>query len=222
MGLFGWFAGAPKSVHVDEDAVWMTPEAKLRGLCDNLEGQLPHSSLLLVVAHFPATLTQITGQVENYRFKPVVHDKALNASDIRRYADQSGAAPVVLVLAEKLTPEPASVSAQDDSQKPVTIVVGERHFLRGNDERILEFAQGLGRSCRLRFHLSLHDPLMQAIGATWVADMVASLGAKETDAIESRMITKRIQGAQIQFSKRALDDRKADSAEQWVELNGQK
>jgi len=222
MGLFGWFSGAPKSVHVDEDAVWMTPEAKFRGLCDNLEAQQSHSTLLLVVAHFPATLTQIKSEVENYRFKPVVHDKALSASDVRRYADQGGSPPVVLVLAEKLTPESASDSAQDVAKKPVAIVVGERHFLRGNDERILEFAQGLGRNCRLRFHLSLRDPLMQAIGATWVADMVANLGAKETDAIESRMITKRIQGAQIQFSKRGLDDHKADSAEKWIELNGQK
>jgi hypothetical protein len=49
--------------------------------------------------------------------------------------------------------------------------------------------------------------------------MVANLGAKETDAIESRMITKRIQGAQTQFGKRGVDDRKADSAEQWLELN---
>jgi hypothetical protein len=218
VGLLNWFKSAPNNMHADEDALWMTPEAKLRGLCENIEAQLPHSSLVLVVAHFPATLTQIKAEVEHYRLTPVVHDQALTTANVRRLADQGSAPPVVLVLAERLAPDPSPEPVAGHA-KPVTILVGERHFLRGNDEKILEFAKGLGRPCRLRFHLSLRDPLMEAIGGDWIAGMVGNLGAKETDAIESRMITRQIQNAQVQFTKRGMNDCKADSPEQWLALN---
>ena len=107
----------------------------------------------------------------------------------------------------------------DDHAKPVTIVVGERHFLRADDERIAAFARGLGRHCRLAFHVSVRDPLVQAFAGEWVVGMLTNLGANETDAIESRLITRRIQGAQAKFAAPGADDRKAESAEQWLEWN---
>jgi hypothetical protein len=218
VGLLGWFKSAPKTLRVEDDRVWMTPEAKYRGVAEDLEAQLPHSAMLLAVAHFPATLAQIKAEVEHYRFTPVVHDQALSAAEVRRLADQNGAPPIVLVLAERLIvdefPEPPS-----DHAKPVTLLVGERHFLRANDEKIVAFARGLGRHCRLAFHVPIRDPLMQAFAGEWIGDMLTNLGANETDAIESRLITRRIQGAQAKFVTSGAEERKADSAEQWLELN---
>src|SRR6266849_3733801 len=104
----------------------MTPEAKYRGVPEDLEAQLPHSSIMLAVAHFPATLVQIKGEVEHYRFTPVVRDQALSAADVRSLANQDGAPPIVLVLAERLIVDEFP-EALDDHAKPVTILIGERH-----------------------------------------------------------------------------------------------
>jgi preprotein translocase subunit SecA len=213
MGFWDWLKGKPKTVMVS-DIIWMTPDAKFRGIGNELEESLAGASPILVVAHFAKTLAEIKQVCESRSLPHTVHNGPLPAATVRKGAEIR----ITLVLAESLTsdeyPEPG-----DADSTPIRIVVGERHFLPANDERIEWFAASLGGPCQLRVHSSLRDPIVRAFAGDWIEQMLGNLGMTESEPIESRMLSRRIRAAQATFAKRALGDSRADSAEKWVELN---
>ena len=84
---------------------------------------------------------------------------------------------------------------------------------------LLEFARNLG--CRRRFvqHASLADPLLKIFAGQWVEGVLRRLGMQEDQVIESRMVSRRIRGAQKKIEDRATGDVPARSAEEWLEKN---
>ncbi|MGH7224899.1 MAG: preprotein translocase subunit SecA, partial [Gemmataceae bacterium] len=59
-----------------------------------------------------------------------------------------------------------------------------------------------------RFYLSLEDDLMRIFAGEWVSNLLARLGMKEGEAIESRMVSRRISAAQKKVEERHFDARK--------------
>src|SRR5207302_2419215 len=59
-----------------------------------------------------------------------------------------------------------------------------------------------------RFYLSLQDDLMRIFAGEWVANVLTKLGMEEGQSIESRMVSKRIEGAQKKVEERNFDIRK--------------
>ena len=56
--------------------------------------------------------------------------------------------------------------------------------------------------------LSLEDDLMRIFAGEWVKNMLTRLGMQEGEAIESRMVSRRIEGAQKKVEERNFDIRK--------------
>ena len=98
-------------------------------------------------------------------------------------------------------------------------MIAERHFLRSHDDTIVDFARSLGCRCRLSFHTSLKDPLMQHFAGEWVGQVLSRLGMKESDPIQSAMVGRRIQASQTTFARRVIDEQQASSAEEWLQMN---
>ena len=88
-------------------------------------------------------------------------------------------------------------------------VIGtERHEARRIDLQLRGRSGRQGDPGSSRFFLSLEDDLMRIFAGDWVKDMLTRLGMQEGEAIESRMVSRRIEGAQKKVEERHFDQRK--------------
>ncbi len=88
------------------------------------------------------------------------------------------------------------------------IVGTERHEARRIDNQLRGRAGRQGDPGSSRFYLSLQDDLMRIFAGEWVANILTRMGMEEGQAIESRMVSRRIEGAQKKVEERNFDIRK--------------
>ena len=96
MAFWDWFRGKPKAVEVADDAIWLTSEAKFRGLCGQAGDGLREARFALVVAHFPRTLDRVREELERRAVPHAAVPARLSAADFLRAAD-GGAEPRALL-----------------------------------------------------------------------------------------------------------------------------
>jgi preprotein translocase subunit SecA len=88
------------------------------------------------------------------------------------------------------------------------IVGTERHEARRIDNQLRGRAGRQGDPGSSRFFLSLQDDLMRIFAGEWVSGVLTRLGMQEGEAIESRMVSRRIEAAQKKVEERNFDIRK--------------
>jgi preprotein translocase subunit SecA len=88
------------------------------------------------------------------------------------------------------------------------IIGTERHESRRIDNQLRGRAGRQGDPGSSRFFLSLEDDLMRKFAGEWVSAILTRLGMQEGEAIESRMVSRRIEGAQKKVEERNFDIRK--------------
>jgi preprotein translocase subunit SecA len=88
------------------------------------------------------------------------------------------------------------------------IVGTERHEARRIDNQLRGRAGRQGDPGSSRFYLSLQDDLMRIFYGEWVANILTKLGMEEGQAIESGMVSRRVEGAQKKVEERNFDIRK--------------
>ena len=88
------------------------------------------------------------------------------------------------------------------------IVGTERHDRRRIDNQLRGRAGRQGDPGSSRFYLSLQDELMRMFAGEWVAKVLTRLGMQEGEAIESGMVTRRIEKAQKKVEEWHFDQRK--------------
>ena len=84
----------------------------------------------------------------------------------------------------------------------------ERHEARRIDLQLRGRCGRQGDPGSSRFFLSLEDDLMRIFAGEWVKNVLTRLGMQEGEAIESRMVSRRIEGAQKKVEERNFDIRK--------------
>jgi preprotein translocase subunit SecA len=84
----------------------------------------------------------------------------------------------------------------------------ERHESRRVDNQLRGRAGRQGDPGSSRFFLSLEDDLMRIFAREWVGTLLQKLGMEEGVPIESRMISKRIEGAQKAVESQNFESRK--------------
>ncbi|MFO7905930.1 MAG: SEC-C metal-binding domain-containing protein [Pirellulaceae bacterium] len=88
-------------------------------------------------------------------------------------------------------------------------VIGtERHDARRIDLQLRGRCGRQGDPGSSRFFLSLEDDLMRIFAGPWVKGILEKLGMSEGERIESRMVTRRIEGAQKKVEERNFEIRK--------------
>ncbi len=195
MGLFDFLfgnSGRKWKATIEPDVIWLSQQAKWNAVADQLH-QCGDALAILLVAHFQETLAELQAIADQHK----------------------GPTPVQATLVEQL--KASQLPLSEDAT--IVLIAGERHFLRSEDERLLEFAEQLPCQCRVTYHLSLDDPLMQLFSGESTKAMLLKMGKKENEAIESKMVSRRIQTAQQRIAKSALGNKPAASAAQWLELN---
>ena len=88
------------------------------------------------------------------------------------------------------------------------IIGTERHESRRIDNQLRGRSGRQGDPGSSRFFLSLEDDLMRKFAGEWVSNVLARLGMEDGEAIESRMVSRRIEGAQKKVEERNFDSRK--------------
>ncbi len=88
------------------------------------------------------------------------------------------------------------------------VIATERHEARRIDLQLRGRCGRQGDPGSSRFYLSLEDDLMRIFAGEWVKNILTRLGMEEGQAIESRMVTRRIEGAQKKVEERNFDIRK--------------
>jgi preprotein translocase subunit SecA len=84
----------------------------------------------------------------------------------------------------------------------------ERHEARRIDLQLRGRCGRQGDPGSSRFYLSLEDDLMRIFAGEWVKNVLTRLGMQEGEAIESRMVSRRIEGAQKKVEERNFEVRK--------------
>jgi preprotein translocase subunit SecA len=88
------------------------------------------------------------------------------------------------------------------------IIGTERHEARRIDLQLRGRCGRQGDPGSSRFYLSLEDDLMRIFAGEWVKNVLTRLGMEEGQAIESRMVSRRIEGAQKKVEERNFEVRK--------------
>ena len=88
------------------------------------------------------------------------------------------------------------------------IIGTERHESRRIDNQLRGRSGRQGDPGSSRFFLSLEDDLMRKFAGEWVSAVLTRLGMEENEAIESKLVSRRIEGAQKKVEERNFDSRK--------------
>jgi len=106
----------------------------------------------------------------------------------------------------------AATAAEDHEQVIAAgglfILGTERHESRRIDNQLRGRAGRQGDPGESRFYLSLEDDLMRIFAKQWVSTLLERLGMEEGVPIESKMISKRIEGAQKAVEAQNFESRK--------------
>jgi hypothetical protein len=249
MGFWTWLTGKNSSVTAT-DRIWLTQAARRCGLCRELSEHLTSAQPVLLLAHFPATLTEVQQELSRQGVPHRSVDHAISAKEVSRWADPGAERLVHLGLVKQLQPDPfpdqrrpslrcfeqrLGVVNPAKREGSIHILVAERHFLRDCDDAVITFAEGLaaegliaeglvaedaGKRCHVMYHCSLEDPLMKVFAGAWVKQTLQRLGMEESAPLESPMIARQVRAAQRKFAARAGRWFDADSAEAWLQSNG--
>ena len=88
------------------------------------------------------------------------------------------------------------------------VLGSERHDARRIDLQLRGRCGRQGDPGSSRFYLSLEDDLMRKFGGEWVKNWLTRLGMQDGEAIESKMVSRRIEGAQKKVEERNFEIRK--------------
>jgi preprotein translocase subunit SecA len=105
---------------------------------------------------------------------------------------------------ENMKPEGETVRDMGGLQ----IIGTERHEARRIDLQLRGRCGRQGDPGSSRFFLSLEDDLMRIFAGEWVKSVLTRLGMKDGEAIESRMVTRRVEAAQKKVEERNFEVRK--------------
>ncbi|PHS03198.1 MAG: hypothetical protein COA78_18470 [Blastopirellula sp.] len=221
MGFFDWLF--PSKIHVElADEIWMTHEAKQRGFVQRLQQHIKEHDRLIIVVHFVDSMEFVCELLRQAQidFEHIQH--AWDARDTANFLQQSE--NTIVILAESL-PDTRAIgqSKQVDEFSPITsIFVYEKHLLLSQDERITLFAKSLPCRTELKYFLSLEDPLIKIFFGDWVQDWLTSAGGlQEDEAIESKMVGRRIRTAQKMIEEKIGNQPFAgpnpETTQQWLE-----
>ena len=199
MGLFDRLFGEKSNVTIGDDMIWLSKQAKFAGLAKVVRdcfAARERPTAVILVAHFEDCLAEL---------------QSIEDAD-------SFAGPVTVTLAGDLR-RVTSAEAVLDASQVIEIVAGERHLLSSRNNSVIVFARSLPCGCRITHHVSLEDPFMTMFGGETVKALLTRMGMKDDEAIQSRLISRRIKAAQKKIEVQATGDLPAQSAEEWMDRN---
>lgn len=196
MGLFDWLMGTSRQTVKLREMIWLTKKAKFEGIVHSMDApSLVRPDTIILVSHFADT----------HELLQLIADKTEDRHDVHT------------VMAREL-PELWQPLIRDESTF-LRLIVGERHPHAARDAEIFDLVQQHANRCDVIYHVALEDALMKAFAGAWVESSLRGLGMTEDEAIESKMVSRRIIDAQKKIAAQCQGEIDANSAEEWMERN---
>ncbi len=186
--MFGNLWGK-KSAQQQDDQVWKTAAACVKGLCrETVKSAGGGHSVIVVCLTMGAfeTMDAVLAAQQPAHCRDRFGRDALRARLARA---QAGAGSITIALCGSLPLDPVATSAA------VEILVHGRNASRAADAAIKHFADQLGPQASIAFHLSLEDALLKPLLASSLP-LFEKLGLAEDTALSHAMITRSIANVQ--------------------------
>lgn len=194
---------------IDEpDLIYKSFEDKIQAVVEDVANRHEKGQPVLL-----GTIAVETSElISKYLKKRRIPHNVLNAknhayeAEIIMKAGEKGAVTIATNMAGrgtdiKLTDEVKALGG-------LAVIGTERHESRRIDNQLRGRSGRQGDPGYTRFYLSFEDDLLRRFGSDRMIDMVEKLGMESTEAIESKMITKAVEGAQQRVEGNNYDMRK--------------
>ncbi len=165
--MFGWLKKPSHAHKREDDAVWMTAEARIQGVIAAAKRAIDRGERVAIGAQDVATFRALQAARGSVAVE-VLEAHQLNAS---RLAGMARGAPRLLLLV-------AGASADPEGE-----------------DKLLAQCKALPFTIHLQLHHSLSDPLIAQFASGNLRSMMEKLGMKADEPIEHRMVSRAIDNA---------------------------
>lgn len=186
--MLKWLFGTKDGAAHADDHVWVTADARRRGVARCIAALVAEGRASVVVARDRAAFDETLADLAAHA--PIACADVRGRSACRDALARAGS--VVVALAGEL---PADLP--HTGGPPVDLVVLGRAETRAADDVLAALADGLGARARLTFHLTLDDPVMP-LASPELRELLAKLGVSDDEPIAHAFVTRAIANAQRQ------------------------
>ncbi len=204
----GLFSSSKSSRPTPSDKVWKTKTACLKGAATQALLVSRESKIPVIVTFFEETHRVL---IEFLKQNGVPFQEVNSFNDIDLLEGKNTIA--VLRAAS------ASFAASIHKQGNASILLLGRYPLADFETRIVDNLSTHFPGSSMSFCLSLEDPFFEVFGSENLRKMMDSLGMKDDEFIEHKLVSKAITNAQDKLGKSVLVESKAHSEKEWMEKN---
>lgn len=200
MGWLDWLSAEPTNIETLPDAIWLNSAAKYAGIAASVSSicQIsPPPPSLALIAYFPETLHALR----------------------RIAADHAAPFPIDVRLAKGLSERDFTL-AVCVNQRPIEVIVAERHPHEREDSAIGAALKRTPYQYRVAHHHSFDDALFQLGGWSERARKTMELlGMSEDEPIHSKVVVRKLRRLQRKVAQQARGSLPANSSGDWMRLN---
>jgi hypothetical protein len=194
-----------------DDKVWFDLRYRLAGIANEVK-ELWATENVLVLAHFPATLSA----VEMSMRAAGITFQTFSQFDSSTLCSKTTTSRVMVGLVRAL--QTPSVLTQSSTSE-LAVIVAEHHPRAKTDLSVIEIVEKLPCRATVHFHTSLDDPLLKHFGGEKLVTLVKRLGMDESECIAHRFVTSAIRNAQENLEQKVSHDLPTESIEDWFKFN---
>lgn len=198
--------------HREEDRIWRTSSAKIKGLLDDSRRLCSEGHPVVILVHFEETLRLIQDACL------AANISAEKVSSVMALTRKIASPELYLMMVDRIQPAPAGGSVEG-SDVPFYALIAEHHPLVDEDRIVREFLETFGRPYTLAFYDSLDSPLFAMFGGERLTAMLDRLGLKPDDVISHVLVTSAIENAQRKIQRSTSSRLQARSAAEWFQYN---
>jgi preprotein translocase subunit SecA len=180
-----WHGQRRKILDHANDHVWASHSARLNGMAKAVASLTQAGRSVVVVALSSAALEELARLLASHQ--PTRCTDLFGQIALATTLSRPGSLVLALDSALPAVPTPAAL--------PVDVIVLGRHDGRAADDAVVRFADGLGGSATVTFHLSLEDALLAAFTER-VGPMLEKLGMTADEPIAHSLVTRAVERAQ--------------------------
>ncbi len=200
------------------DLIYQSEEAKFKAIAEKIKEKQAKGQPVLV----GTVSVEKNELLSAYLKSSGVPHEVLNAKNHEREGEiiaQAGKVGSVVIATNmagrgvdiKLGGNPATQEQEEEVKKlgGLFVLGTERHDARRIDDQLRGRAGRQGDPGETQFYVSMDDPLMKIFGGDRAKSLVKTLGLQDDEAIQNKMISRQLEGAQEKVEGFNFDGRKS-------------
>lgn len=206
-------------LRLHEDSFARTRSGMLHGLHQNLARCLARHDSILLITHFTQPFTQLQNMLESSQTDYDIVTRRMGVNQLcETLRNRPGS--VLLSLAEMLNPDETLASTCTATGR-ICVMVAERHPHGWYDSQLHLMCQKIPGEVELGYFMSLEDATVRLFVNENVIRILDMFGMSKGDIVASNLLSRQLSRAINQNGARFHTNHPADSASQWLQLNGQ-